>query len=611
MHTPVWRRVLDSRGLAIVFLFAPFGVPISDLAAQVGAGKALDPAECESRWRLARQTFEGLPSDFRTMTAEEGDRLAARVEGAREACAFLLAYCKESEKSGEVHYFFGKFLHVLSARERARLLQPDPLGGGAITREEMDTRMGHYFATIARHAGGALERLAADSPLRAAALQLHGQALAEGKQHQKAIETYLRFLEEYPDSSEAPTVTAALARLHLDLGECEEGLRIAEAALEDPRVYQSDSYPFLVELLWKLNKECKGDLIGMLQAAETVLTIYPLRLGSSSLSPHLRESFERYLDYSGFRKGYALMGLGDLAAARQAFHEHIERMNDKDAKLAAVGQALKPESDIHRKRSVETLAFLETLAEQPAPADFDLHDLWVSRQKVSLESARGKVLGVVFRGAGESRSAGFIEEMDDFCRKEPDIELLTVCYLKITYGVQQQMDELREELASLGYESAAGFDPDAENKSLFLAYKVYVGSASFVVIDREGRPVFFQQDPTKVRVKLAQAVLRRVAGRAAAPSPGAVAAPIPVPPQAAERVPPPGQPGSAAGAETKAAPPAPPPPAAALSAPSAPAPGNALPRKNPYLLLGAVLAGGLAVLAGLFLALRKVRSPAA
>ena len=66
------------------------------------------------------------------------------------------------------------------------------------------------------------------------------------------------------------------------------------------------------------------------------------------------------------------------------------------------------------------------------------------------------------------------------------------------------------ELSNTGYQSAAGFDPDMKApRKIFDAWNVYVGSASFLIVDKQGRPVWFQQDPRTRDSNLARNLLLR------------------------------------------------------------------------------------------------------
>ena len=79
--------------------------------------------------------------------------------------------------------------------------------------------------------------------------------------------------------------------------------------------------------------------------------------------------------------------------------------------------------------------------------------------------------------------------------------------------IAKQVEELREELGQIDYRGAAGFDPDAERKSLFRTYKANVGSATFIAFDRDGNLAWFQQDPRAVDANLARTILLRLKDR--------------------------------------------------------------------------------------------------
>ena len=69
---------------------------------------------------------------------------------------------------------------------------------------------------------------------------------------------------------------------------------------------------------------------------------------------------------------------------------------------------------------------------------------------------------------------------------------------------------LRAELLEIGYENAAGFDPDPKQKTIFRTYGAYVGSASFLIFNPTGQPVWFQQDPRTIDINFAKRILTRV-----------------------------------------------------------------------------------------------------
>ena len=140
-----------------------------------------------------------------------------------------------------------------------------------------------------------------------------------------------------------------------------------------------------------------------------------------------------------------------------------------------------------------------------------LEDLWATASKVTLETSRNKTIALVFRGVRDKRSARFVEAIDEFCASRPELQMLTISYLRGSANVVEELDRLRAELNSIGYQGAAGFDPDADGKSLIRSYKANVGSATFLVIDAEGKPAWFQQDPRTIDINLGKNILRRIA----------------------------------------------------------------------------------------------------
>jgi len=192
-----------------------------------------------------------------------------------------------------------------------------------------------------------------------------------------------------------------------------------------------------------------------------------------------------------------------------AFDEHVQALDEKEGRLGK----LRPESAVYRMRSRDNLEFLTRLAGRPAPRDLQLGNSWVSPARLTLAGARGKVVALVFRAAKDQRSAAFLGPLAEALGRRDDARLVTVSFLESSTPAAAQADVLRTELEDLGFSGPAGFDPDVEGKSLFRAFHATVGSATFHIADRDGRLVWFQQDPRGIDVDFALALLDRVAGR--------------------------------------------------------------------------------------------------
>lgn len=480
---------------------APAQAPSSTPAPTLASTELL-PKECDETLAAVRKYLEELPKSLSGMKDVDSDRLAAETERLLLLCQNFDTGCSTHPRRGEMDHLHAKLLSLMTERVRIKIVAecrnlPNPL-------ECVQGKMAAYTEVVERLQRRALERLPADDPLRPRALQLAGQACAEAGRPADAGAVYESFLKTYPEDPEVDKVTLALGRALLDMEKVDEGIRVVKAGIE--KFYTSDSYAFFGEVLWKLYV-AKGDLDGMLECTRRVETVYPLRLTNSSLRAPERETFAQFIDFNGFRKGYTHFARGELEKAREAFQSHITAI---DSKESSVGK-LKPPSAIYRQRSESMLKFLQDLAGLPIPQDFDLGEHWVTTKQVRGADARGKVLAVVFRGVGDERSAAFAGPLSRICAKTPDVEFLTIHYLKGGESLEKQADELRADLFRAGIEGASGFDPDAAERKLFRAFQANVGSATFYIVNRRGELVWFMPDPRALDIHFAEILLRRTA----------------------------------------------------------------------------------------------------
>lgn len=465
-------------------------------------------SRCDELEARIRKFLDGLPKSISGVTGDAADQLAMETEKTTLLCGQYLAECEAHPRVGEVYYHTAKLLHLMSARRLAEW-QAQFRGQANAGEISLQKRLA-YMLEIARLAETAFTKLAADHALRPRALQLQGQALAEANQHDKAEFIYEKFLELFPRDEEAGAITTALCRELLELEKYDEGIKLAKKALED--FYTDKNYPSLNEFLWKLHHS-KGDFDGMLEQTKRVETVYPHKLTSGKLKEGEADVYERFLDFNGFRRAYTLFVQGDFAAAKTAFQAHIEQIEKKQLALREKSKDLKPEISIYMDRSRTCLKVIEELVGLPAPAELELGNTWLTPKVVNLGEARGKVVGITFRGGGDERSAVFIGPLSQWVAKQPNMELVTVYYRKGDLPISQLQDELREEHARIGYEGAAGLDPDDVNKTVFRRFLANVGSATFIVINRRGELVWYQQDPRGVDVDFAKAVLTQWAQR--------------------------------------------------------------------------------------------------
>jgi hypothetical protein len=126
---------------------------------------------------------------------------------------------------------------------------------------------------------------------------------------------------------------------------------------------------------------------------------------------------------------------------------------------------------------------------------------------------REKAVGIVFRRPNDQRSADFLGPLSRICEGDLRIELVSVSFLAGNQSAEDQVSALRHEIERLGFMGAAGFDPDAIGRSLFRRFKANVGSATFYVLNPDGKVVWYMQDPRGVDVPFAKKILDRAAAR--------------------------------------------------------------------------------------------------
>ena len=314
-------------------------------------------------------------------------------------------------------------------------------------------------------------------------------------------------------ASEKARLLARITNLEKELNRHTQSSK-AELANAGSRPDLSSALDILTEFelqgsdLWTL-LHGKGNLESMKKVVEAVEDYYSSKLSSPDLGPEERESYERILEVNGYRKGYTYSALGESSKAREAFRESIESMNLKEAS----GRSLSAASKVYRHRSEYDLEFLENYAGQPAPAEFDLEEGWVTSEAVQLADSHTKTLGVVFRMVNDARSRDFLRTVSRFCSKRSDMEMVTIAWGPGDKALGELTDDLRKELLDFSYLGAAGVDPDTVNRSLFRQYNATVGSATFFIINHRGEPIWRMQDPHSRNTKLAITLLDRAAGR--------------------------------------------------------------------------------------------------
>ena len=89
---------------------------------------------------------------------------------------------------------------------------------------------------------------------------------------------------------------------------------------------------------------------------------------------------------------------------------------------------------------------------------------------------------------------------------------MTIGWFLNTETLDEARAKLKEDLAAIGYEGPAGVDPDGSGHALFRSWQATVGTATFMIVDREGRLAWHMTDPKASDVRLVSRILDRIAG---------------------------------------------------------------------------------------------------
>ena len=472
-------------------------------------------AACRTEHGRLLTFYKNLPSDFSGISKERREQLVSQVFTMQQNARSFLAQCAVETRVGkelapDVHFFLGKLLFLMSKIERQKVyndLASKKLMGHAF-QMEFQKRMREYYNEIVDELGLALEGLPKAGDLRPDALLVLGQSCFEGELYTKAKSAYEKFLADYGDvdkhRDDAAAAHAALGKTLLSLEEYEPAAAILEKGWKS--FPGTPTGPYFGEGTWKVYRAA-GDLDGMARTVDRALEDLAKRLEQSALSPQERQRIETLHLYNEFRKGFVQQARGDLEAAAASFRRHIARLDAYELERKTLPQAW----EIYRRRSQAHLKFLNELAGTPPPRDLDLGSGWITDEKLLLSEQTGKVVAIVFRRLGDERSARFLAPLSHICAEEPDLDVVTISYLKHEQNVAEALVELRSDLQSMAYLGPAGFDPDSVERSLFDAFHATIGSATIVVIDRQGYPVWFQQDPHDAHINMVKAIMKRLA----------------------------------------------------------------------------------------------------
>ena len=468
--------------------------------------------ECNALLAKARRLREGIPRVFLAMKRKAADINRDMIE-CISVCESYLNSCAGTTLDCEVKGLLARVL--LGRYERHRQELRNEFKDEQLPDEELkialDAQMTEYRKRIRELAEAAAKCSSSKSPYKAEALRV----LVDVSQRERDFEQLRAgadlLLDEFPDYDLRSTVIFSKGRSFIAQGDYQGAVDYMRQVIDERS--EDDEYIMYNIVLFE-GLSGAGNLEGVEELMETILVQYPVRLPKVK-KDYLRGQYEQWLNVAKFWIGFARYGLGDLDGARQAFEEHRAQGESLRAKLAERGQKLDPVVEITLEyRTKDLLLFLEEFQGNVPEVDMEFGSHWATVETMTLAEARGNVVIIVFRRPGDRRSASFLQEaaklVDESGRD--GLNAVTVGYLlgnPDAAADAEKLHRMREDLKQLGIQLPAGYDPDRQRQSFFRAVHGTVGTASCVILDRNGGLAYFMADPRDMD----RQVLRRVVGR--------------------------------------------------------------------------------------------------
>lgn len=453
----------------------------------------------------ARALYKSIPTDFRNLK-EPVEKITARVHECKVLLDRFRANCGNHLKGNEdVYPMLVRMMVALSAQERQNLRD------AGLERDDVQARMMEYYGRVTELCEEFRAVAPKEHPLQAHVIRQTGDGHYFRQEYELAIEYYQRVQKEFPKYDDTSSVLLGNLRCYVNTQNPRDGIAFARKLIKEE--YRQSDLPHYYEMLWKL-LIMAGKLEDLVNLSEEVARIFPVRQMREGASHREKDMYTRYIGYNGFRRGYSQFALGSVGDALDSFNDHVNSMKSKRGDLEKAGRSLFPELEVFDKRSRSNIRFLqERYGEIPKVGLENI--VWASGEPQNLGSNQKVPLGILFRNINDKRSAKFLQALDRHSAEHPDLyRFVVLSFGRPSIDPRIVADEGLGELNELAIHSASfGIDPDARTgqDNFFHACQAMVGSATFAVLDGEGRMRWWQQDPRDMDVNFSTAILERIA----------------------------------------------------------------------------------------------------
>ena len=418
----------------------------------------------------------------------------------------FLAECPGETASCQVQRLLARLLLTGS-----RFYQQE-LTAAKVPPEEITAKMEARIAEIRALADGAIATCPGGTTERLKALRVVIDLATQFGPPTKLREAAATLLKEFPQFDDQADIHLAVARSLMAERDYKGAVDYLDRVIQ---LHEKD--PEFVLYNDVLFNALRG--VGDLDRIEELLHImsadYPERLPEITGEAHVLA--EQWLDTYTFWLGFVTYSMGNVADAEGWFLKSEEHLEQKIKDLRAAGKPVNPVIDIYLKfRTKDYIQYLRDFHGKVPDVDFDLGSLWATKATLKLGESRGKVVAVVFREPGNDRAASFLQEIDALV-KERGKDGLAGVVLNYVIGPNQpgqeekMLAEMSADLEQLGVTLPAGYDPDRANQKISRKLHATVGpTATCIVFNRRGEPVWYTSDPTDLDRNVARKVIERL-----------------------------------------------------------------------------------------------------
>ena len=463
---------------------------------------------CRKQLMEIRRLENGIPRIFLDLKRSP-DELEVDMQRGIQIGQSFLEKCPSGPIAAEVRGLVARW--HLARYERHRQAVRKMVSAKQITADQQTAELEGYLANVFKLASEAANTPSDNRAVRAEALRI----LLEVSERQRKFDDLRKYsavlMKEFPSYDLIRNVIFSTGRSYISEGKYREARDYVRSIIE---AHADDEEFVMYNIVLFQGMSGMGDLEGIEGLMEEILVEYPLRSQSVS-KPYLKQQYEQWANVAKFWIGFSRYALGDIDGARSAFEEHRAETESLIAALSTRGEKPDPVVNITLEyRTKDLLKFLDEFQGNVPSVDMEFGEYWATDTRMSLKESRGSVVVIVFRKPGDPRSFTFMREAGELYgeHKDKGIKVAMVSYLLGKPDAAKDKAKLaaiRGDVEKLGFDIPAGCDPDRKH-SFFHALHGTVGTASCVVLDREGKMAYFMADPRDMDRMILRSVVERL-----------------------------------------------------------------------------------------------------